>query len=220
MKWLFRVPGILACLRPSVALVGVGMMWLLSVGAGLAFLVTYQKSPGVAATPPSRWPADSRIERLPGTPVLVVFIHPRCPCSRASIEELDRLMARSQGLLTARVLFLKPSGVVEGWEKTDLWRSAEAIRGVSVARDDDGLEARRFGSATSGQAILYDADGQLLFSGGITLGRGHTGDNPGRSTIVALLTEGRGTRRETPVFGCSLADPNTSVPGWRMSDGS
>jgi len=76
-------------------------------------------------------------------------------------------------------------------------------------RDDDGVEAARFGAATSGQVILYDRDGRLLFSGGITASRGHAGDNDGRDAIVSLLGGGRGTRHSSPVFGCSLLEPSS-----------
>ena len=76
----------------------------------------------------------------------------------------------------------------------------------SVARkiDNDGIEARRFGSSTSGQVMLYNTQGKLLFSGGITASRGHSGDNDGRTAIVALLTQGQALTDETPVFGCQL----------------
>ena len=197
-----------------------GIIWLVSVGAGLAILLAYERSPGAAATVPSHWPAESGIERRPGAPVLLLFAHPHCPCSGASIEELDRIMARTGTTVATRVLFIKPSGVAEDWQSTDLWRKAAAIRGVSVASDDGGREASLFGAATSGQAILYGADGQLLFSGGITGARGHAGDNPGRSAILALLNGGRATRSVTPVFGCSLRDPERSASGWRRTDGS
>lgn len=116
-------------------------------------------------------------------------------------------MARSEGLLTAHVLFLKPDGFAEDWQKTDLWRSAAAIPGVHVMTDGGGGEARLFHAATSGQAILYDARGRLLFSGGITASRGHAGDNAGRAFIVSLLIRGAADRRSTPVFGCSLFAP-------------
>ena len=76
----------------------------------------------------------------------------------------------------------------------------------SVARkvDNDGIEARRFGSSASGQVLLYNPQGKLLFSGGITASRGHSGDNDGRTAIVALLTQGQAAKDETPVFGCQL----------------
>jgi len=88
---------------------------------------------------------------------------------------------------------------------------------VQVMRDDDGVEAARFGAATSGQVILYDRDGGLLFTGGITASRGHAGDNDGRNAIVSLLGRGRETRHSSPVFGCSLLEPASSVTS-RVND--
>jgi hypothetical protein len=118
-------------------------------------------------------------------------------------------MTRCQGSVTAYVLFFKPKDFPDDWEKTDLWYSAAAIPGVSVLQDEDGLEAHRFHAATSGQTLVYGAEGPLLFSGGITASRGHSGDNAGRSAIVALLNEGSARQTETFTFGCSLYDPNS-----------
>ena len=66
-----------------------------------------------------------------------------------------------------------------------------------------------FGALASGQTMFYDADGTLQFSGGITASRGHSGDNAGRSTITALLFNGKSAVRSTPVFGCYLGNPET-----------
>jgi hypothetical protein len=184
-------------------------LWLLVVGIGLAVLMGYENTPGTGARALATWPADSRIQRVPGRATLVMLVHPHCPCSRASIGELALLMAQSQGRLSANVLFLKPPGFSDDWEKTDLWQSAEGIPGVKATIDYDGVEARRFHASTSGQTVLYDAEGHLLFSGGITIARGHAGDNAGRSAIVALLNEKVTEQTETPVFGCPLFDDNS-----------
>jgi len=138
-----------------------------------------------------------------------MLVHPQCPCSRASIGELALLMAQSQGRLKAYVLFLKPAGFSDDWEKTDLWQSAAGIPGVKPLVDYDGMEARRFHAKTSGQTVLYDAEGRLLFSGGITAARGHAGDNAGRSAIVSLVNAKVADKAETPVFGCPLFDENS-----------
>jgi len=133
-----------------------------------------------------------------------MFAHPRCPCTRASIGELESLLARCAGQVSAHIVFLKPAGVDEHWLKTDLWRRAAAIPGVTVHTDDGGVEARRFRSETSGNVLLYDQTGRLLFQGGITMSRGHAGDNPGRNAIIALLQHEKPQQSRTPVFGCSL----------------
>lgn len=113
-------------------------------------------------------------------------------------------MAQAQGRVIAYVLFLKPAGSSPDWEKTDLWQSAARIPGVTVVADANGIEARHFHAETSGQTALYDIDGHLLFNGGITSARGHSGDNAGRSAIVSLLNTGEADRTETAVFGCPL----------------
>jgi hypothetical protein len=181
-------------------------LWLGAVGVGLRTLWDYELSPGVPGNPPVRWPAESQLQRVPGRATLILLAHPHCPCTRASIGELALLMARLHGQVTAYVLFARPQGVAAGWEQTALWDRAAAIPGVQVWRDDANLEARCFQAATSGQTVLYDAQGRLLFSGGITASRGHSGDNAGRSAIVALLTQGVADRSQTFVFGCSLLD--------------
>ncbi len=175
----------------------------------------YENSPGVGAQPPARWPTDSRIQRAPNQATLVMLAHPHCPCTRATIGELALLMAHTQGRVTAYVLFLKPAGFDDDWEKTDLWRSAASIPGVHAIIDDGGAEARRFHAATSGQTILYDAEGRLMFSGGITGSRGHSGDNAGRSAVVSLINARASERTETLVFGCPLFDANSECQGSR-----
>jgi hypothetical protein len=184
-------------------------LWLLLVGIGLSVLLGYENTPAIAAKPSALWPADSQIQRASGRATLVMIVHPHCPCTRASMDELALLMAQSQGRLTAYVLFLKPAGFADDWEKTDLWQSAASIPGVKPIVDLDGVEARRFNAATSGQTVLYDAEGRLLFSGGITMARGHAGDNAGRSAIVSLVNANVADQTETPVFGCPLFDENS-----------
>jgi len=182
-----------------------GILWLSSIGVGMGLLWDYALTPGMPARPPEKWPAESRLPRAPGRPTLVMAAHPRCPCTRASLGELSWIVTRSQGQLSAFVLFLKPSGAPEGWEKTDLWQSVAEMHKVSVWQDVDGSEAARFHAQTSGQTVLYDKDGKLLFRGGITMARGHAGASVGRNAILELLAE-RSVATETPVYGCPLSE--------------
>ncbi|MDB6005038.1 MAG: hypothetical protein JWR15_2025 [Prosthecobacter sp.] len=180
--------------------------WLVAILAGLFFLLRYAESPGTAGVPPAKWPDASAVSHDLAHPTLVLFLHPQCPCSRATIGELELLMTQCQGKVTAHVWFLKPAEMTESWVKTDLWRSAEAIPGVIVHVDNGGTEARCFSAETSGQTLLYDRQGSLMFQGGITLSRGHAGDNPGRTAVTAMLTHQLSGPAKTPVFGCGLWD--------------
>ena len=193
--------------RSALGLMVLGATWLAAVGAGMGVLAAYDHTPGTPAAPPSVWPPASAIARVPGIPTLILFAHPQCPCSRASVHELAEIMASVPGHLSAHVLFLKPAPFEPAWAQTDLWASATAIPGVTVALDDRGTEARSFGAVTSGQVVLYDTNGVLRFAGGLTSARGREGDSAGRRAILALLTRGIADRRDAAVFGCSLLDP-------------
>ena len=144
----------------------------------------------------------------PSRPTLIMLVHPQCPCSRASLTELNRLAALCPSKANLWVLFLRPAGCPEAFADTDLRRQAQAIPGVSVATDDNGDAAKRLGAATSGETLLYAPDGRLLFHGGLTGSRGHEGDNPGLSAALARL-RGEASPAAMPVYGCPLTTDRT-----------
>jgi hypothetical protein len=196
-----------------------GAAWAGVVAVGLAVMLSYETTPGQAAKTPPHWPRFTHIPQPSGRPSLLLFAHPHCPCTRATMGELARLMTQCEGKLDAAVLFFSPKDSGPSWEQTELRREAVGIPGVRVLDDKDGDEARRFGAETSGQTVLYDASGQLLFSGGITASRGHSGDNAGRSAIVSFVNSGHADRNSTPTFGCSLLDPKASADCQTQSNG-
>jgi hypothetical protein len=187
-------------------------LWLIAAAAGLWVVWAWDNSPGLGAHAPAHWPAASALSRATDRPTLLLLAHPRCSCTQASLGELAEALARAQVRPRTYVVFIKPREFAPGWEQSDLWATATALPGVTVLRDDEGREAERFGSATSGQTLLYDAAGKLLFSGGVTSARAHRGDNPGRALLVSLLNgeSNPGLNRREPgknttkVFGCPL----------------
>jgi hypothetical protein len=181
-----------------------GVVWAVSIALGFLVLWGYQSTAGDPGSPTTQWPGSSHLLPEKGRAHLVMAAHPHCACTRASIESLARIMAHARGRGVATVLFLKPRDTPTGWDQTDLWRSAAAIPGVRVVCDEGGVESSLFGLETSGHTLLFDQEGRLRFSGGITAGRGHHGDNAGLEQCIALLN-GTGTdKRHTPVFGCPL----------------
>lgn len=182
--------------------------WLPAVGFGINALWKYSTTPGRPATPPLEWPHHSGANRAPGKYTLLMFAHPQCPCTDASVGELAIFLAHAPGNVEAQVYFYRPSTEKDGWAKTDLWKQAAAIPGVKTFVDPDASMAQSFGAFTSGQTLLYDAQGHLVFKGGITAYRGHSGDNLGRTLITSLVngqTPAAATfPLETHVFGCTL----------------
>src|SRR5438093_1032107 len=157
----------------SVWLIAATALWVLAAAAGLWFVWRFDNAPGTAATAPARWPAGSRLVRVSGQPTLVLVAHPQCSCTVATLGELAEALARADVRPKTYVVFLKPQGFSNEWVESDLWQTASRLPGVTVLRDEDGREAQRFGAATSGQTFLYDAQGTLVFSGGITGARAH-----------------------------------------------
>ena len=182
----------------------VAFLWFGGVTSGLWVVWAYENRPGISGEAPARWPLQSALTPAGDRPTLDFVAHPQCTCTRASIEELADVLLRAPQRPKTYVLFLRPAVFHAGWEQTDLWRSAAALPDVTVLRDDDGVEAQRFGVATSGQTMLYDRRGTLIFSGGITGSRGHAGENAGQTALITLLTGGRSDRAATSVFGCPL----------------
>ena len=181
------------------------VLWLAFLATGFYWLMVYESTPGQAAANLKKWPQESSITPATNLPTLLMFVHPQCPCSRASIAELTTIMTRVQGQVDAHVLFIKPTEFGIDWEKSDIWYSVIAIPGVKVSVDINGTEAKKFGSKSSGQTFLFAPNGNLLFNGGITASRGHIGDNEGQQAVVSLIQQGTSINTVTAVFGCDLS---------------
>lgn len=183
----------------------VAVVWLLAATAGLLALANYNSKPGDPGQPPPHWPVGVSLTRQGAKPTLLMFLHPRCPCSRASLSELARLAVDERDRFDLAVVFVQPAGVAEDWSQADLWDTALANRDLHVVLDSGGVLARRFGAQTSGQVLLYDRAGVLQFDGGLTPGRGHVGDSFGRSRLQAIATgQVPASPATCATYGCPL----------------
>jgi len=188
---------------PSLMLALAIGIWLVAVCGVFVLLWKYKSTPGPAVARIG-WPTGSRIDRARDRATLIMFAHPYCPCTAASMNQLTQLMSKATGRTRAYVVF---SPVVdEDVTTSQLWQKASAIAGVTPLVDRGEVESRAFGASTSGHVVVFDRDGKSLFSGGITSARGHEGDNPGAQRVLALLQGGAADRGDSPIFGCSLND--------------
>ena len=170
--------------------------WLGAVAGGASWLLGYDAVPGGPGGSSICWPADSGLRPVPGQFNLFLFAHPHCPCTRAGLAELTWVLDRSCGKVETRIVFVIPPGAPEGWGQKPV--ASDAVPGVRVVSDDGGREAAAFGAVTSGQVLLFDPEGRLVFRGGITAGRGHRGDNPGRRAVLDLIQGARNESARVP----------------------
>lgn len=178
--------------------------WLGVVSAGMAALMRYSAKPGTPPHDPLAWPSEWELRPQPRGTTLVVALHPRCACSRATLGELEQLMTLNANGLRAYVLMIRPDGTPDGFERGTLWDMAAAIPSVTVIADPGGRLASRLGAETSGQTYAFDSEGKLLFAGGITPARGHMGDSTGADALKAILLRETPRATRTEVFGCPL----------------
>jgi hypothetical protein len=185
------------------------LLWCAGIVVGLHKVTAYSNTSAELPSDNEQaelrvWPSESSILRAAGRPTLLVTLHPRCVCSRATLEELKRLLAQVSDPIQVELLLYQPRNVAEPWPDTDIVRQARSIPGVTVRPDPDGVEAERFDMPVSGYTKLFAGDGRALFAGGITRSRGHIGDNAGRSAIASLLADRQPMTSRTPVFGCAI----------------
>src|SRR5438132_4378522 len=107
--------------RPIAILIAA---WCVCAGLGLTKMLTYELTPAASAAAPAMWPPAAAIGRDASDPTLVLFLHPRCPCSRATLAELERLIAACNEPFALRIVFVRPQGTGEDWNRTDLYRTA------------------------------------------------------------------------------------------------
>src|SRR5690242_2825262 len=117
-----------------------GAVWLAAVGGGFGVLFRYASARGADSRAPVEWPASTRLPRAADRATLVMFVHPRCACSRASLTELHKLVGRVRGQVTPEVVFIIPRGVEAGWDRTDLRSLAEHVPEVRIFDDPGGDE--------------------------------------------------------------------------------
>ena len=204
------------CRSSRIVQTGLLIGWAGAVALGFVVLMGYQNAPGRPAAPPSVWPEASALQSRASQGTLVVFAHPHCPCTRATMGELERVLRYVQGQVTTYVVFVQPDGYANDWVRDDLWQRAEAMAAVTPVRDPKGVETRRFGAFTSGQVLYYDTDRRLRFAGGITGSRGHEGNNKGRQALLQWIRQGTASQTSTFVFGCALQ--SASMNAWKTFD--
>lgn len=186
----------------------VTFVWAFVLVAGTVALNVYGLTEGPRGAAPTEWPTElgERTARLG----MVVYAHPRCPCTRATLWESAELVAASEGELQVEVLFYVPEGEPASWAHGDLWSIAQETPNTTPRVDPGGRLAAAHGALTSGHCRVYGPGGALLFDGGLTASRGHQGTSAGERAIRAHVRRQPTDTTTTPVFGCGISEETCS----------
>jgi hypothetical protein len=176
-------------------------LWLLAIMVGFGLVVDFETKPSASADWDPTWPAGSHLALAGDATTIVMFLHPACPCSSASLEELNELLADKRVPAKTYLVIVGPT---EAEEIGSNQSRAATIPNTVLWLDESGKEARRFGSRTSGDVFVFDATGRLRFQGGITAARGHVGPNEASAAALAAIDGCNTAECHMPVFGCPL----------------
>lgn len=181
------------------------IVWGILTLSGMGWLMAYSGAPSQTIRPLHHVPPNAGFESEGFR--MAMFIHPFCPCTAASLRELERLLPKSDKPLETMLVFGAEN--LE-WKANDsrLWGLAKNITSIHCKTDNEQKIRNSFHARVSGEVFLYSPHGELLFHGGITNGRGHEGANAGSESILSILNESRQNFIKTPVYGCSLIGKN------------
>ena len=178
--------------------------WGAAVLAYLVFLASYAQSAGTQHAPPALHAVSMPFASIGGRHLIVVALHPKCPCSRATATELERILSKYHETLDCVALVYRPERESDEWIESGLIAKIRSLPHTAIHVDVDGGMAATFGMSTSGAVILYSPLGEPRYWGGITCGRGHEGDNLGSDAVAAVL-RGKSPRNSwQPVYGCQI----------------
>jgi hypothetical protein len=183
-------------------LAGFGALWIAALAYGGWEVREYESTPGAVAETPPNWPVAARIPRKARAAQLLMFVHPECSCTRASLEELSAIIARMPAPVSAWIVIEDEQAISA--ENEALANAISRLPHVEATHDARGTEARLFGALTSGYTVLYSATGALQFSGGITAARGHVGANGGVEQLLAAAKHSERVPVTHAVYGCPL----------------
>ena len=212
--FFFKIRSAMSFSKKPPFMLGILLIWLGVTGWGFYWLGAYHARPGRPGSPPVRWPRDCPIPLDPARPTLLIFLHPRCPCSRASVAELAAVSALQRDRFAVHAILYRPVEPSEGWNRPLSGGDGDdsaTIPSLGRWSDAGGRLGRRFGVETSGHVLLFNPAGVLVFSGGITPSRGHRGDNLGLDALLERIEGKQATLERSPVFGCPTINPGRSV---------
>jgi hypothetical protein len=171
-------------------------VWGVALAAGFHQAMGWEFRAGKPALSPS-----AQTKPL-AQPLLIVALHSQCPCSLATVENLTALTPVERAKLRILFVFTGPNP-----HHSATFEKAAAIPEAEKAFLSEKEVFERYGARTSGQALLYDRAGRLVFSGGLTESRGVAGGESEGMRAIQETLRGHSCIKGAPVYGCPLQSP-------------
>ena len=178
------------------------LLWLMAAGFYYRKLMLFETQPGRSAHAPSVWPKGNGLRLDSGKPTLVQFLHPKCSCSRASLEQVAKLQAEFPKHFSTVLVVWQPATGDKSWGALPM-PVENRLAIDQIVWDRAGRIATQFDAHTSGQTYIYNPDGRLRFAGGVTSVRASAIPGPALAMLEAVFSAKSGPTY-LPVFGCGF----------------
>ena len=109
--------GVLEMIRQRWVLLSV-TAWAVACVSVFVLLWSYANVPGAQGMLPVGWTAATELERPDDRAMLLVFAHPKCPCTRATMTAIERLQREVPSSFATRVVFYEPADADASWRQT------------------------------------------------------------------------------------------------------
>ena len=176
------------------------LLWMTLVAVGVVSLRREESTPGPIGRSLAECPPEILGTSGLGRPHIFMAVHPRCPCTVASLEALTEIVAQSPREAVVRLYVFRPERSATDWA-----RPLRQIPGsVEVIDDPGGVLSLRMGLITSGTVSAYDQEARLRFFGGITRGRSQKSSCEGSEAVRAVANRMPPGCSTAPVYGCEI----------------
>jgi hypothetical protein len=191
-------------LSPKFTQMSVLAVWTVVMSAGFFALFAYEFKAADASAGGDTWPDTTGVLHSKNKTTLLFFAHAKCPCTAASVAELNRLLSAYGNQFDTTAVLVVPDGAGKDWENTAVAAAIRRLPDTVVIVDRSGAVARAFGARTSGETMVFGKNKALLFRGGVTASRGHEGSNQGIAALKEIASTRETSTVQFPVFGCAL----------------
>jgi hypothetical protein len=177
-----------------LAVIALVAAWITAFAYGAHVMMAYDTTAGRAA---DRAPLVASSKRKAWTCIMIV--HPDCPCTRSSLAALREIVARYDDTVEFRIVMVSDERKLDSTNyKAALSIPKAALTWISSEKADE-----LYDSHTSGQTFILNRSGKVVFTGGITPGRGT--DKPSYALqLFESVLAGKPIREFSPVYGCAL----------------
>src|SRR4026208_322142 len=91
------------------------LLWLGLVAFGYSKLLRYSFTEGGLAQAPRNLPASLAPTPASKRSPMFLALHPRCPCSRATVREMAKILSRAADTVDVTVLVYMPGAPPQHW---------------------------------------------------------------------------------------------------------